>query len=45
MVKVRVGGAVGSSVELLDGPPPGTRVVSKPTSDHFEGQRIKEGSP
>lgn len=40
---VKVGGQVGSSVvELLDGPPPGTRVVAKPTTETADGQRIKE---
>lgn len=39
---VKVGGAVGSSVELLAGPPPGTKVVSKPTNETADGQRIKE---
>lgn len=42
-IPVKVGGAVGSSaVELLDGPPPGTKVVAKPSSEAAEGQRIKE---
>jgi len=41
-VPVKLGGAVGSSVELLDGPPQGTKVVSKPTNDTVDGQRIKE---
>jgi HlyD family secretion protein len=41
-VPVKVGGPVGSAVQLLDGPPPGTRVVRKPTADQFDGQRIKE---
>ncbi len=42
MVNVSVGPPVGSSVELLQGPPAGARVVRNPTSDHFDGQRIKE---
>ena len=43
MVPVKVGGPVGASaVELLDGPPQGTKVVSKPTSAMADGQRIKE---
>jgi RND family efflux transporter MFP subunit len=42
MVGVSTGAAVGSSVELLDGPNPGTRVVRNPTSDNVDGQRIKE---
>jgi HlyD family secretion protein len=39
---VKPGGAVGGSVELLDGPPPGTKVVAKPTVETQDGQRIKE---
>lgn len=39
---VKPGGPVGPSVELLDGPPPGTKVVAKPTSETQDGQRIKE---
>ena len=40
---VKAGGAVGgSSIELLDGPPPGTKVVAKPGPDIADGQRIKE---
>jgi HlyD family secretion protein len=42
-VNVSVGPAVGSSVELLDGPPVGARVVRNPSADNFEGQRIKQG--
>jgi HlyD family secretion protein len=41
-IKVKVGGPVGSAVELVEGPPPGTRVVRGPTGDNFDGQRIKE---
>ena len=40
---VKVGGLVGTNaVEILDGPPQGTKVVSKPTADTADGQRIKE---
>lgn len=39
---VKPGGIVGGSVELLDGPPPGTKVVAKPTAETQDGQRIKE---
>jgi multidrug efflux pump subunit AcrA (membrane-fusion protein) len=39
---VKPGGPVGGSVELLDGPPPGTKVVAKPTVETQDGQRIKE---
>jgi RND family efflux transporter MFP subunit len=45
MIRVRAGGPVGSAVELLDGPAPGTRVVRTPSSDQFDGQRIKEENP
>lgn len=42
-IPVKVGAPVGASaVELLDGPPQGTKVVSKPTSETADGQRIKE---
>lgn len=41
-VKVALGAATGGSVELLDGPAVGARVVRKPTAENFEGQRIKE---
>jgi HlyD family secretion protein len=39
---VKVGGPVGGAVELLDGPPQGTKVVAKPTGETADGQRIKE---
>jgi RND family efflux transporter MFP subunit len=40
---VKVGDVVGGgSVELLDGPPQGTKVVAKPSADASDGQRIKE---
>lgn len=40
---VKVGGPVGgSSVELLDGPAPGVKVVAKPRADTADGQRVKE---
>ncbi len=42
MQTVRVGAAVGSSVELLDGPPPGTKVVVRPAPTLSDGQRVKE---
>jgi RND family efflux transporter MFP subunit len=41
-VQVKAGGPVGSSVELIDGPPPGTKVVASPTVDTQDGQSIKE---
>lgn len=39
---VKVGSPVGAAVELLDGPPPGTKVVANPTEETHDGQRIKE---
>lgn len=42
IVPVRVGGTLGSSVELLDGPPPGTKIVNKPAPTLEDGQRVKE---
>jgi len=43
MVPVKVGGPVsGNTVELLDGPAPGSKVMVKPTADTAAGQRIKE---
>jgi HlyD family secretion protein len=39
---VKLGDPVGAAVELVDGPPPGTKVVAKPTPEMVEGQRIKE---
>jgi HlyD family secretion protein len=39
---VKPGGNVSGNVELLDGPPPGTKVVAKPTVETQDGQRIKE---
>jgi RND family efflux transporter MFP subunit len=39
---VRLGGPVGPSVELLDGPPPGTKVVVRPAPMLADGQRVKE---
>jgi HlyD family secretion protein len=41
-IPVKVGGSVGGAVELLDGPPQGTKVVSKPNAEMTDGQRIKE---
>ena len=42
IVTVRTGQVLGGSVELLDGPAAGTRVVSRPSSELREGQKIKE---
>lgn len=40
---VKVGAAVGgTTVELIDGPPAGAKVVAKPTAETADGVRIKE---
>jgi len=41
-VNVSVGAPAGGSVELLDGPPVGAKVVRNPSADNFDGQRIKQ---
>lgn len=42
-IPVKVGGPAGAgALELLDGPPQGTKVVVRPPRDAFDGQRIKE---
>jgi hypothetical protein len=42
-IPVKAGASLpGGAVELLDGPPPGTRVVMKPGNETTDGQRIKE---
>jgi RND family efflux transporter MFP subunit len=43
LATVRTGATNGGTVELLEGPPAGARVVRNPGPDNFEGQRIKEG--
>ena len=42
MVPIKVGGAAPGGLELLDGPPPGTRLVATPPPDLADGQKIKE---
>lgn len=42
LVTVRTGQVLGGSVEVLDGPAAGTRVVMRPSSELREGQKIKE---
>lgn len=39
---VKVGATNGSTVELIDGPAAGAKVVAKPTAETADGQRIKE---
>jgi len=45
MVPVRLGPPFGSGVELLDGPDPGTKVVSDPPATLGDGQAISERNP
>ena len=42
MVNVSVGQTIGSSVELVDGPAAGAKVVRSPAPALYDGQRIKE---
>jgi RND family efflux transporter MFP subunit len=42
MLPVEVGAPIGGGFELLDGPPPGTRLVSSPSPDLADGQSVKE---
>lgn len=41
-VTVTLGESVGSDVELVDGPGPGTRIVSRPPETMKDGQGVKE---
>ena len=42
VVNVRVGAEAAGGFELLDGPPPGTKLVANPPADLQDGQKIKE---
>lgn len=42
MTGVRVGAESAGGFELLDGPPPGTKLVANPPADLQDGQKIKE---
>jgi HlyD family secretion protein len=44
LVPVTVGEEIESGFELVDGPPPGTRVVKNPAETLRDGQSVKEGS-
>ena len=44
LVPVTVGDEIESGFELVDGPPPGTRVVKNPAETLRDGQAVKEGS-
>jgi RND family efflux transporter MFP subunit len=45
MTPVSLGSRFGDGYELLDGPPPGTKIVSGPPPTLGDGQAIKERSP
>lgn len=45
MVPVRVGAPLGSGLQLLEGPDPGTKVVSDPPATLGDGQAISERNP
>jgi HlyD family secretion protein len=45
MVPVTLGGAFGGGFELVNGPAPGTKIVSEPPATLGDGQAIKERSP
>lgn len=42
MSTVRLGSPFGGGLELLEGPPPGTKLVSRPSAELKDGQRVKE---
>lgn len=42
MTSVKVGSEAAGGFELIDGPPPGTKVVANPPRDLEDGQKIKE---
>jgi HlyD family secretion protein len=44
-VPVRLGERVGSGMELLEGPPPGTSIVDSPPSTLREGQLVRQREP
>ena len=45
MVPISLGAPFGGGFELLDGPSPGTKIVSDPAPTLGDGQPIKEKSP
>jgi multidrug efflux pump subunit AcrA (membrane-fusion protein) len=45
MVPVTLGPAFAGGFELVDGPPPGTKLVSEPSATLGDGQAITERSP
>jgi HlyD family secretion protein len=45
MVPVTLGGPFAGGFELVDGPPPGTKIVSEPPGTLGDGQAVRERSP
>jgi hypothetical protein len=39
---VTLGASIGTSLELLDGPPSGAHVVSAPPAEIVDGSKVKE---
>jgi hypothetical protein len=42
MAPIKLGPAFANGFELVEGPPPGTRIVAQPPVQLADGQRIKE---
>ena len=42
MTPIKAGAAVGNGLELLEGPEPGTKLVSNPARDLTDGREVKE---
>lgn len=42
MIPIKIGPAFGNGFEVVEGPPPGTRVVAQPSAQLADGQRVKE---
>jgi HlyD family secretion protein len=45
MLPVSIGAPFGDGFELVDGPAPGTKIVSDPGAALADGQAIKEKTP
>jgi RND family efflux transporter MFP subunit len=42
MIPIKIGPAFANGFEVVEGPPPGTRVVAQPSAQLADGQRVKE---
>ena len=42
MMPIKVGAPFANGFEMVEGPPPGTRVVAQPSAQLADGQRVKE---